>query len=76
MAVWITVDVRCVPALETLGDAGSLGRTKEDKGSVFSEHTFFLRTCQARPVRAHTCPGITRRLCGGLGRRAQAWRKI
>eukprot|EP00964_Phaeocystis_antarctica_P122012 scaffold85710_cov33-Phaeocystis_antarctica.AAC.1 len=21
---------------------------------VFSEHTFFLRTCQARPIRAHT----------------------
>eukprot|EP00964_Phaeocystis_antarctica_P047334 scaffold27380_cov36-Phaeocystis_antarctica.AAC.1 len=37
------------------------------KGSVFSEHAFFLRTCQARPMRAHTCPGITRRLCGGLG---------
>ena len=27
----------------------------------------FLQTCQARPTRAHTCPGITRRLCGGLG---------
>eukprot|EP00964_Phaeocystis_antarctica_P128592 scaffold92382_cov53-Phaeocystis_antarctica.AAC.1 len=35
--------------------------------SVFSKHTVFKRTCQARPVRAHTCPGITRRLCGGLG---------
>ena len=37
------------------------------KGGVFSEHTFFLRTCQARPIRAHTCPGTARRLCGGLG---------
>ena len=27
----------------------------------------FLRTCQARHIRAHTCPGITWRLCGGLG---------
>ena len=38
-----------------------------DKGSVFSEPAFFLETCQARPMRAHTCPGITWRLCGGLG---------
>jgi len=28
---------------------------------------FILRTCPARPIRAHTCPGITRRLCGWLG---------
>ena len=26
-----------------------------------------LGTFQARPTRAHTCPGITWRLCGGLG---------
>ena len=39
----------------------------ENKGCVFSEHAVFLRTCHARPIRAHTCPGITRRLCGGLG---------
>mgnify|MGYP000135234914 CR=1 FL=1 len=36
-------------------------------GCVFSEPAFFLRTCPARPIRAHTCPGITRRLCGWLG---------
>ena len=29
--------------------------------------SFFLRKCQARPIRAHTCSGIARRLCGGLG---------
>jgi hypothetical protein len=35
---------------------------------VFSQNSsFFLRTCPARPIRAHTCPGITRRLCGWLG---------
>ena len=28
---------------------------------------FFLRTCPARPIRAHTCSAITRRLCGWLG---------
>eukprot|EP00964_Phaeocystis_antarctica_P010561 scaffold5821_cov38-Phaeocystis_antarctica.AAC.1 len=37
------------------------------KGGVFSEHAVFLRTCQARPIRTHTSPGTTRRLCGGLG---------
>eukprot|EP00964_Phaeocystis_antarctica_P147249 scaffold113758_cov56-Phaeocystis_antarctica.AAC.1 len=37
------------------------------RGGVFSEHAVCLRTCQARPIRAHTCPSITRRLCGGLG---------
>jgi hypothetical protein len=36
-------------------------------GGVFSEPAFFfLRTCPARPIRAHTCSGITRRLCGWL----------
>ena len=38
-----------------------------NKGGVFSEPAFFLETFQARPTRAHTCPGITWRLCGGLG---------
>jgi hypothetical protein len=34
---------------------------------VFSPNPcFFLRTCPARPIRAHACPGITRRLCGWL----------
>ena len=33
-----------------------------------------LRTCPARPIRAHTCPGITRRLYGWLW--AQAARKV
>ena len=37
------------------------------KGGVFSEHTFYLRTCPAHPIRAHTCSAITRRLCGWLG---------
>ena len=45
------------------------------KGGVLSEPSFFFRTL---PSRAHTSshmsgPGITWRLCGGLG--AQAWRK-
>ena len=40
---------------------------KTSKGGVFSEPAFFLGTFQARPTRAHTCPGITWRLCGGLG---------
>ena len=34
---------------------------------VFSPNPLFLRKCQARPIRAHTCSAITRRLCGGLG---------
>ena len=34
----------------------------------FSEPASFTNVrCQARPVRAHTCPGIIWRLCGGLG---------
>jgi hypothetical protein len=37
------------------------------KGGVFSEYIFFLRTCPAHPIRAHTCSAITRRLCGWLG---------
>ena len=41
--------------------------TRDFTGCVFSEPAFFLETCQARPMRAHTCPGITWRLCGGLG---------
>jgi hypothetical protein len=37
-------------------------------GCVFSEPAFVnLRTCPARPIRAHTCSAITRRLCGWLG---------
>jgi hypothetical protein len=28
---------------------------------------YLLRTCPARPIRAHTCSAITRRLCGWLG---------
>jgi hypothetical protein len=28
---------------------------------------FFSGPCPAEPTRAHTCPGITWRLCGGLG---------
>ena len=41
---------------------------------VFSPNPSFLRTCPARPIRAHTCSGIARRLygCGW----AQAARKI
>ena len=42
-------------------------RHHQTKGGVFSEHSFYLRTCPAHPIRAHTCPGITRRLCGWLG---------
>ena len=34
---------------------------------VFSPNPSFLRTCPARPIRAHTCSGITRRLYGWLG---------
>ena len=29
--------------------------------------SYLLRTCPARPIRAHTCSAITRRLCGWLG---------
>ena len=39
--------------------------------------SFFLRTCPARPIRAHTCSAITRRLCGWLGASvAQGWRAL
>ena len=41
------------------------------QGGVFFEPAFFLRTCQARPIRAHTCPGITWRAGP-----ASVWRKI
>ena len=35
---------------------------------VFSPNTFLFTNLPGSPhVRAHTCPGITRRLCGGLG---------
>ena len=36
----------------------------------------FLRTCPARPIRAHTCSAITRRLGSWLGATYQAARKI
>jgi len=38
-----------------------------NSGGVFSEPAFYLRTCPAHPIRAHTCSAITRRLCGWLG---------
>jgi len=47
--------------------ASVAGFDRWPKGSVFSEHAVSLRTCQVRPIRAHTCSGITWRLCGGLG---------
>jgi hypothetical protein len=50
--------------LTTMCDAHVYRRVTHIKG-VFSPNT--LRTCPARPIRAHTCPGITRRLCGWLG---------
>ena len=46
---------------------------KSVKG-VFSPNTRFLRMCQARPIRAHTCPGISSGDCAAGW--AQAWRKI
>jgi len=36
------------------------------KGCVLSEPSFFSGPCPAEPTRAHTCPGITWRLGGGL----------
>jgi hypothetical protein len=59
----------CAPRDDPKGSsaAGSARFSIYDyKGGVFSEH-FYLRTCPAHPIRAHTCPGITRRLCGWLG---------
>ena len=47
------------------GDTDS--KVEPGKRGCFLRTRFFLRKCQARPIRAHTCPGITRRLCGGLG---------
>ena len=47
--------------------ASAAGFDRWPKGSVLSEHAVSLRTCQVRPIRAHTCSGITWRLCGGLG---------
>ena len=41
---------------------------KKTKGGVLSEPRAFVRTlCPVEPTRAHTCPGITWRLCVGLG---------
>ena len=59
-------ETRCHRDARTMIDVWCLN-TKTRKGGVFSEYMFFLRTCPARPIRAHTCPGITRRLCGWLG---------
>ena len=36
-------------------------------GGVSCVRCATIRTCPDRPIRAHTCPGITRRLCGWLG---------
>ena len=44
----------------------SMGGVRTYTG-VFSERSFFSGPCPADPTRAHTCPGITWRLCGGLG---------
>ena len=62
-------DDRLPQIMEEAGvsNRGGLGEDRKERGNgVFSEHAF-LQTCQARPMRAHTCPGITWRLCGGLG---------
>ena len=37
------------------------------KGVFYPNLAFFSGPCPAEPTRAHTCPGITWRLCGGLG---------
>ena len=54
--------IACVCACVASGD-GTRG--------CFLRTRFFLRTCQARPIRAHTCPGITWRAGP-----ASVWRKI
>jgi hypothetical protein len=54
-------------SLSSIIDRQTDRQTDKITGGVFSGHSFFLRTCPARPIRAHTCPGITRRLCGWLG---------